>query len=91
MHGLSCSVARGIFLDQGSNLCLLHWQADSLPLSHQGSFNILSQQRELRHKGSYSRPLECLPRAVFYHFVLVSLSPHKTSASMGWSYERLSL
>ena len=22
---------------QGSNLCLLHWQADSLPLSHQGS------------------------------------------------------
>ena len=24
-------------LDQGSNLCLLHWQADSLSLSHQGS------------------------------------------------------
>jgi len=23
--------------DQGLNLCLLHWQADSLPLSHQGS------------------------------------------------------
>ena len=33
-HGLSCSLACGIFLDQGSNLCLLHWQADSLPLSH---------------------------------------------------------
>jgi len=32
---LSCSTAGGIFLDQGSNLCLLHWQADSLPLSHQ--------------------------------------------------------
>ena len=28
-HGLSCSVARGIFLDQGSNPCPLHWQADS--------------------------------------------------------------
>ena len=28
-HGLSCSVACGIFLDQGSNLCPLHWQADS--------------------------------------------------------------
>ena len=27
----------GIFLIQGSNPCLLHWQADSLPLSHQGS------------------------------------------------------
>ena len=26
-----------LFPDQGSNLCLLHWQADSLPLSHQGS------------------------------------------------------
>ena len=28
---------QGIFLTQESNLCLLHWQADSLPLSHQGS------------------------------------------------------
>ena len=36
-HGLSCSAARGIFLDQGLNSCILHWQADSLPLSHQGS------------------------------------------------------
>ena len=24
-HGFSFSVARGIFLDQGLNLCLLHW------------------------------------------------------------------
>ena len=29
MHGLSCSVACGIFPDQGSNPCPLHWQADS--------------------------------------------------------------
>ena len=36
MHGFGCSVACGIFLDQGSNPCLLHWQVDSLPLSHQG-------------------------------------------------------
>ena len=28
---------QGIFPSQGSNLCLLHWQVDSLPLSHQGS------------------------------------------------------
>ena len=27
----------GIFPTQGSNLCLLHWQAHSLPLSHQRS------------------------------------------------------
>ena len=27
----------GIFLTQGSNTCLLHWQVNSLPLSHLGS------------------------------------------------------
>ena len=26
MHGLSCSVPCGIFLDQGLNLCSLHWR-----------------------------------------------------------------
>ena len=36
-HGPSCSVAFGIFPDQGSNPCPLHWQADSQPLCHQGS------------------------------------------------------
>ena len=36
-HGLSSSEARGIFLDQGLNLCVFHWQTDALPLSHQGS------------------------------------------------------
>ena len=37
VHRPSCSAACGILADQGLNLCLLHWQADSLPLSHQGS------------------------------------------------------
>ena len=36
-HGPSCSAACGIFPDQGSNPCPLHWQADSQPLRHQGS------------------------------------------------------
>ena len=36
-HGPSCSAARGIFPDQSSNPCHLHWQADSQPLRHQGS------------------------------------------------------
>ena len=44
-HGPSCSAACGIFPDQGSNPCPLHWQADSQPLHHQGSpqiiFNII--------------------------------------------------
>ena len=40
VHGLSRCMACG--LDQGSNPCLLHWQADSLPLSHQGSLALFS-------------------------------------------------
>ena len=36
-HGPSCSAACGIFPDQGSNPCPLHWPADSQPLCHQGS------------------------------------------------------
>ena len=37
VQGLSCPEARGIFPDQGLNLCLLCWQVDYLPLSYQGS------------------------------------------------------
>ena len=36
-HGLSYPTACGILLDQGSNLCLLYWQADSSPVSHPGN------------------------------------------------------
>ena len=34
---LTYSMACVIFLDQRPSLCLLHWQSDSLSLSHQGS------------------------------------------------------
>ena len=34
---LSCPTAHGIFPGQRLNPCLLHWQADSSPLTHQGS------------------------------------------------------
>ena len=33
----SCPVACGIFPEQESNPCPLHWQSDSLPQDHQGS------------------------------------------------------
>ena len=36
-HRLSGPSACGTFLDQGSNLCPLHWLVDSYPLGHQGS------------------------------------------------------
>ena len=47
-HGPSCSVACGIFPDQGSNPCPLHWQADSQPLRHQGSpsVNFLTEKKK---------------------------------------------
>ena len=47
-HGPSCSAACGIFPDQGSNPCPLHWQADSQPLCHQGSpfFLLLNTLRQ---------------------------------------------
>ena len=35
--GLRCVTACRVFPDQGLNPCLLHWQADCLPLSHQGN------------------------------------------------------
>ena len=52
-HGPSCSAACGILLDQGSNPCPLHWQADSQPLRHQGSpqksFFISEHSTEIFH------------------------------------------
>ena len=41
-HGFSCSLACGILSAQGSYWCLLHWQVDSTPLSHQGSPKLFS-------------------------------------------------
>ena len=36
--GVGCHfLVQGLLLTQGSNSYLLHWQVDSLPLSHQGS------------------------------------------------------
>ena len=35
-HGLSSSAGCAIFPDQRLDLCLLHWEVDSLPMSHQG-------------------------------------------------------
>ena len=54
-HGPTCSVACGIFPDQGSNPCPLHWQADSQPLRHQGSpLKIFNQQIPLLFSSSFN-------------------------------------
>ena len=46
-HGLICSVTCGIFPGQESNLCRLHWQADSHPLYHQGSPKLLFREMKI--------------------------------------------
>ena len=58
-HRLSCSAACRIFPDQGLNPCPLHWQADSLSPSHQGSpemeaLSVIQQRpyREPEHLGA---------------------------------------
>ena len=43
---------QGIFLTRGSNPCLLHWQADSLLLSHQKAH--VSPKKDLKQPGHSS-------------------------------------
>ena len=62
-HGPSCSAACGIFPDQGSNLCPLHWQADSQPLRHQGSPMCFKTQKLM----CFSQPT--VSSELFYAFV----------------------
>ena len=45
MHGFSCPLACGIFLDQGLNPCPLHWQVNLQPLDHQRSLRWYSRGR----------------------------------------------
>ena len=61
-HGPSRSVACGIFPDQGSNPCPLHWQADSQPLRHQGSprLHILLKEQKLKLFISTIKDFKCL-------------------------------
>ena len=50
---------QGIFPTQGMNLCLLHWQADSLPLNHLSSvqFSLSAMSDSLRpHELQHARP-----------------------------------
>ena len=45
-----------IFLTQGSNLCLRHWQADSLPRSHLGSPEICCAFFQISSNNNISHP-----------------------------------
>ena len=56
---VSCHfLLQGNFLTQGSNprlLCLLHWQADSLPLYHLGSPQTCTQMHSCTHTHTHTR------------------------------------
>ena len=47
VHGLSCPVACGIFLNQGSNPCPLSWQVYSQPLDPPGKSSYFAFNSEL--------------------------------------------
>ena len=60
-HGPSCPAACGIFPDQGSNPCPLHWQADSQPLRPQGSpqievLNLSPKMSSKKHPQTFYMP-----------------------------------
>lgn len=50
-HRLDCPCACGFFLGQGLDLHALHWEMDSLPLSHEGSYFSLGKSRRKQPKG----------------------------------------
>ena len=66
-HGPSCSVACGIFPNQGSSPCPPHWQADSQPLGHHGSPWLLFLWWDLLNEGL------CLPNHEM-HYIIKSVS-----------------
>ena len=67
--GVGCRfLLQGIFPTQGSNVCLLcplHWQADSLPLSHLGSPKVGGREHKQVEPGEQQRQHlpSCLPAA----------------------------
>ena len=75
-RGFGCSKACVIFLDQGSNPCLLHWQVDTLPgkplpwfsLSHQRAFSLT---RTYKHTCTHTHThTECS----FLHLCFISIA-----------------
>ena len=67
---LRCSMACGIFQDQGLNLHLLHWQADSLPLTHQRSLRLHILRKGLSEN---FKILKTMCAVLFHHYRALSV------------------
>ena len=64
-HEFSCSEACGIFSDGGLNLCLPHWQVDSLPLSHQGIQQLLNIRYSIDNHSHHA--VRYIPRIYLFY------------------------
>ena len=96
-HGLSCYVACGIFPDQGSNPCPLHWQADSQSLCHQGSplkhFQLLKYGMNATTKKFPIDSVQSDYYNVFNHlltslFNFLTIMYHLIYEQLGFQYQR---
>ena len=73
-------MAYGIFLDQGLNPCLLHWQMDSLPLNHQGHPDFFFFKRKPLHGKSLVvqwLELRAFTAVAWVQFLVKELRSHK--------------
>ena len=88
-HGPSCSAACGIFPDQGSNPCALHWQAASQPLCHQGSPCSHIFEANSRNCGSlchgYSLVIMYLTSSTWWEFQCLQDSSQDTAQNIIYS------
>ena len=88
VHGLSHSITCRIFSDQGSNPCLFHWQAGSLPLSHQGSpvvFFFFPFAKPLERKLKLLERKTCCPftlKCFCKHFLATGTSIYLTTVHL---------
>ena len=60
LEWVAISSSRGIFPTQGSNPRLLHWQADSLPVSHLGSPGISQRSQFCLVQSFFCLCLQCI-------------------------------
>ena len=78
-----CPLACEIFLDQGSNLCPLHWQAEAYPLFHLGSLSIFLREvvssEHFYIKRSFYYEMMVIVHSFFLHdYLLTVLMSAKT-------------
>ena len=101
--GVGCrSLLQGFFLDQGSNPRLLHWQADSLPLSHLGYLHLMNKESSLQTclggrilcdtcEGSRFLPPVSPSLTHHHHVVPFSLGSASTAKGLGLGSTKSSL